>query len=536
MKNHLITTAILSLLLLCLSHNGLQAQSAATLLQVLIEESYPANQPISIDLVVQAGPSTINPNELEFECTVGNGAPVIVSFTGTILPNASATITIPGVIFQKGSNFLEVLMKQVGFPPLLFFGNGSDWFVVQGIPFPGEILVEDFEGVNPWYASPGTVWEQGTPAGTQITAAHSGTKAWTTMAAGNYPPSVIDYLYSPLFHYDSIGFNDTVLFGFHHFYALADTNDRAWVEYSIDSGATWGLLGTAGDPLGINWYGHPASAGYSGFYNTTQGWEYAGYKLPGSLLGVVGVLQFRFVFTSDASGTADGWAIDDVTLKPYNPPHDAGIIDMLLNINYKLITPGYEICSWSPIHTNFSYYPYVKIQNFGTDTLTAIPVMYTSTFSNPVYEQWTGVLPPGDTTWFMFQTGFLPTLGTQKFTFATTLAGDMNTLNDGFEIPVTGVSCGAPPDISVEEVSENDQAHEMLVFPNPASSMVTFKMKESVEKINSIALYDIHGRQVAESHPHSHTAVIDVTHLANGIYLAKITAGEHMITRRVLVR
>lgn len=536
MKRSLIITATLGVLLYCISHTALQAQSPATLLEVILEESYPANKPVSIDLVIQSSHSTILPHELEFECTVGNKPPVVLSYPDTIMPNTNAYITIHGLVFDKGSDFLEVLMKQIGFPPLLFFGNGSDWFVVQGIPFPGETLVEDFEGVNHWYASPGTVWEQDTPAGTQITAAHSGTQAWVTVAAGDYPPSVTDYLYSPMFPYDSIGVLDTVLFSFYHFYALADTNDRVWVEYSTDSGATWGLLGTAGDPLGTNWYGHPATAGFNSFYNTTQGWEYAAYKLPIHLLGMSGVLQFRFVFSSDASGTADGWAIDDVTLKPYKPPYDAGIVDMLININYKLITPGYEVPTWPLINTNFRYYPYVKIQNFGTDTLTAIPVMYMSNFGNPVFEQWTGVLPPGDTVWYMFQTGFLPILGMQKYTFATALAGDLNILNDGFKMPVTGVIAGSPPDVSVEEISENDSAHTLLVYPNPASSVVNFEMEESTEKISSIELYNICGRLVAEWHPQTHTAALNISHLSGGIYLVRVTVGQKVITRKVVVR
>ncbi len=535
MKNMIRTTAILSILLLCQTHPALQAQSHAMLLEVILEESYPANKTVSIDLVVQAGTNTINPNELMFECTVGNNPPLVVSYPGTIHPNALETITIQNVIFHTGSNFLEVLMKQHGFPAWSVQYNGSDWFVVQGVPFPGATLVEDFEGVNNWYASPGTVWELDTPAGTQITAAHSGTQAWITVAAGNYPPAVTDYLYSPLFPYDSIVLIDTVLFSFHHFYALADTNDRVWVEYSTDSGATWGVLGAAGDPLGINWYGHPATTGFNAFYNTTQSWEYAAYKLPGSLLGNSGVLQFRFVFSSDATSTADGWAIDNVTLKPYRPPYDVGVVEMLFFYDDKLLPPEYYVCTWPEFSTNNRYAPRVKIQNFGTDTLTAIPVMYVSNFTNPVHEQWTGVLPPGDTVWYMFQTGFLPILGMQKYTFATALASDMNILNDGFEILITGLSCGSPPDISVEEISGNDPDHSLLIYPNPASSIVYFELEESTEKINSIQLHDIHGRLVAEWHPQAQIAELDISHLSGGMYLTRVTVGQKVITRKVVV-
>jgi len=530
MKNNIIKTAALCILLTCLGHTAMQAQQTATLSQVLVEESYPANQPISIDLVVQAGHSTILPYALEFECTVGNKPPVVVSHPDTLLPYSTATITIHGLVFDKGSNFLEVVMKVNGWSPDIYYGNGSTWLVVQGIPFPGETLVEDFEGANLWNAAPGTVWEQGTPAGTQITAAHSGTKAWATVAAGNYPPSVTDYLYSPLFPYDSIGFTDTVLFTFHHFYALADTNDRAYVEYSIDSGATWSLLGTAGDPLGINWYGHPAATGFNAFYNTTQGWEYAAYKLPISLLGIRGVLQFRFVFNSDASGTADGWAIDDVTLKPYKPPYDAGITDVKYN-SWKPHVP-IALCWYHPLAAPYKYYEVmVKVNNFGSDTLTSIPVYFTNSMTNTAQEIWTGVLPPGDTVWYSFTSEYLKAnLGSQLYTFSTMLGGDLNANNNGFQMPIHGFMCP----VSVEEIPEYTLANALLVFPNPASAMLNFEMKESTENIHTIELYDIHGRLVSVSHHSTQTTALDISHLPGGIYLARVTVGQQVISRKVV--
>ncbi len=76
----------------------------------------------------------------------------------------------------------------------------------------------------------------------------------------------------------------------------------------------------------------------------------------------------------------------------------------------------------------------------------------------------------------------------------------------------------------------------MDIYPNPASSIVHFELEESTEKISSIALYDIHGRQVAEWHPQNHTAALDISHLSGGIYLARATVGQKVITRKVVVR
>ncbi len=539
MKNTMITTAVIPMLLFCISHTVLRAQSPATLLEVILEESYPANKPVSIDLVVQSSHSTIVPHELVFELTVGDKPPVVFSYPDTIMPNTNAYMTIHGLVFDRGSQYFEVLMKQNGFPLHVYQYNGSTWFIVQGVPFPGGTLVEDFEGVNQWYASLGTVWELDTPAGSQITAAHSGTQAWVTVAAGDYPPSVTDYLYSPMFPYDSIALIDTVLFSFYHFYALADTNDRVWVEYSIDSGATWGVLGAAGDPLGINWYGHPATTGFNAFYNTTQSWEYAAYKLPGSLLGNSGVLQFRFAFSSDATGTADGWAIDNVTFKPYRPPYDAGVVDVKLSYNWPISpTLPIYVCLYHPqLHPGRKYDVHIMLKNYGRDTLTHIPVFFdnnSNQYINTAQEIWTGVLPPGDTTWYHFTTEHLKaqTPGPYNlYTFSTMLGGDLNTYNDRLNLPLVAIACP----ISVEQINEDDTWHALLIYPNPASSIVHFELEESTEKISSIELYNIHGRLVAEWHPQAHTASMDISHLSGGMYLARATAGQKVITRKVVV-
>lgn len=536
MKNKIIKTTVLCIFLTCLAHTCLTAQQPATIVHVGVEEFYPANRPVSIHVVFQAAGTTILPPSLEFECTVGNKPPLVVTYPDTLLPNTTDTFEIYGLVFDKGSNFLEIVMKQdgsTGYHP--GGGNGSTWVVVQGLAFPGETLVEDFEVANYWYADPGTVWEHGTPLGTQITAAHSGTQAWTTVATGTYPPSVTDYLYSPLFPYDSIGFTDTAMFSFYHYYALADTNDRAYVEFSTDSGTTWGLLGSAGDPLGINWYGHPVTAGFNAFFNTTQGWEYAAYKLPINILGISGVLQFRFVFRSDSSGTSDGWAIDDVTLKPYKPPYDAGAVDMGLPPWEKPQAPYYAVCYWVPNTTHFKYTVTVKIKNYGTDTLTSIPVYLMSNVINPINEVWTGILPPGEAAWHQFATGLMPIPGRNHYTFATNLAGDLNTQNNGFQLPITGVACSTPPpDVSVEDTPANNQKTSLLVYPNPATSMVYLSIGESSEKIYAIELINIHGQQVAINHPHNLIATLDISHLVNGIYIARVSTNKNVLTRYIV--
>jgi hypothetical protein len=74
----------------------------------------------------------------------------------------------------------------------------------------------------------------------------------------------------------------------------------------------------------------------------------------------------------------------------------------------------------------------------------------------------------------------------------------------------------------------------MDIYPNPTSSIVHFELEESTEKISAIALYDIHGRQVAEWHPATHTTALDISHLPGGIYLARVTVGQQVVSRKVI--
>ncbi len=89
---------------------------------------------------------------------------------------------------------------------------------------------------------------------------------------------------------------------------------------------------------------------------------------------------------------------------------------------------------------------------------------------------------------------------------------------------------------SVEQINGDDTWHALLIYPNPAFSIVYFELEESAEKISLIELYNIHGRLVAEWHPQNHTAALDISHLSGGIYLARATVGQKVITRKVVVR
>jgi len=523
-----LKSALLALLMCCFAHSGVIAQPKARIVYTDVADQYPAYKPVTIHAVIKAGSAIILPNAAKITCTTGSNSPFVFIYPDTLFPQQTDTVIITSVRFERGSNFFTMVLEEdgiTGWENDSHFGNF--WKVIEGVGYSDLPDAEDFEGAHTWFALPASVWQHGTPSGSQITSAHSGTQAWVTQTAGNYPASALDYLYSPLIPYDSVWPLDTLLFSFYHQCVLADTNDKAYVEFSIDSGATWSLLGTAGDPLGVNWYGHPSIPGYNAFFNTNTGWQYTAYKLPASLLGSDGVLQFRFVFSSDQSGVSDGWAIDDVAIELLKLKQDAGITDVVFK--QRLWPPAYPLFTWPNVITNFRYPVNVKIENYGTDTLTSIPLYYTDyqpVAPTYIHETWTGILPPGDTIWHQFSTGFLPIYGLGNYTFSTNLPTDLNSQNNAVALPILGQIGGAPPDISVEQMYHSHSSIPALnIYPNPSTTSITLRLPNNlIQEQKEVRVFSHTGQEVlrqplpsGEPEPS-----LDIFHLPAGLYYLRV--------------
>ncbi|HLF63835.1 MAG TPA: S8 family serine peptidase [Saprospiraceae bacterium] len=164
--------------------------------------------------------------------------------------------------------------------------------------------LEDFEqGDGGWYAEGiNSSLEFGTPAGSFISKATSGTHAWVTNLEGDYNDDEVSYLISPCFDLTSL--TNPVL-SFSHIFETETGYDFNWVEYSTD-GQTWDTLGSRS--TGFNWYNNTSDTLLQCWEGTSGSWHVASIALPADEPR----LQIRFVFTSDVSVTYDGFGIDDV--------------------------------------------------------------------------------------------------------------------------------------------------------------------------------------------------------------------------------
>lgn len=166
-------------------------------------------------------------------------------------------------------------------------------------------------GFTGWYIdtknSQSPSWELGTPSGSVLSGAFSGTRAWTTRLAGAYPAAEWSYLLSPCLDFTSLQ-RDPML----SFALRVDAEaccDGAWVEMSMDAGATWSVLGQS--TSGINWYNEAKRQVWTS-NGGAPGWFVAAHPLTGTA-GLPDV-RLRLVFRSDYARNLEGIAVDNIRI------------------------------------------------------------------------------------------------------------------------------------------------------------------------------------------------------------------------------
>ncbi|HSI91478.1 MAG TPA: hypothetical protein VK927_10210, partial [Adhaeribacter sp.] len=238
---------------------------------------------------------------------IGTNPPVQETMPGPIAPGATvqycfttkANFSTPGSYTVIG----KVLLPSDGDPT-----NDTKTGTVTAVPVISTLpYSQNFEnGAGGWTAvGTNSSWALGTPAGTVINSAASGTNAWVTNLTGTYNSSENSQVISPCFNFTGIADPD---FEANIWWNSEFGWDGAVLQSSIDGGATWQTIGTFGAPN--NWYndnsldGRPGGSqfGWGGRISTNNGsggWVKAKHKLTG--LGGQSAVLLRFAFGSDGS-------------------------------------------------------------------------------------------------------------------------------------------------------------------------------------------------------------------------------------------
>ncbi|MCW5912187.1 MAG: autotransporter-associated beta strand repeat-containing protein [Cyclobacteriaceae bacterium] len=192
------------------------------------------------------------------------------------------------------------------------FNTPAGWFIENLVDTDDNTLVS---------------WKHGVPSGEEITAASSAGNVWWTGNNSNaYFPNEKSVVNSPCYDLDNL---QRPMFALDYFSDLETSLDGVVLQYSIDGGATWELVGPAvTEPRdqGINWFngqGIPSNPGNQllgqyGWTGEQHGWKNARFNLDmiPKLNDERKQVRFRLALASNGTNapgtTFDGFAFDNV--------------------------------------------------------------------------------------------------------------------------------------------------------------------------------------------------------------------------------
>ncbi len=359
--------------------------------------------------------------------SVNGGAAVSQLFSGTIMP-----CDVDTVIFTTPYTVPSGTFNLCAFTSLLTDGNHSNDTMCkssQGIPLLNLPYTDNFETPPAlWYDSSaaGTNWQLGIPNYGVTNSVHSPVNAWDVNLDTSYLDNAYSVLTSPLFNVSGI-YNPKLSFWLN--YKTENGWDGTRLEYSLDEGTSWSVLGTVNDLNATNWYTDLAlnSSQLPAWEDTSGGWKKSTYRL-GSIPGLnnnATPIQFKFVFTSDGSIVKDGATMDDFAIN-LAPPQDVGVSSVF--------DPG--------VYTTVGAIDTVKVKisNYGGLAASNFNVGYSVNGVQIATQLHPAILQPGATDTLVFTIPFTVPVGVFDLCAYTLLAGDGDVTND----TLCGVKHGIP--------------------------------------------------------------------------------------------
>lgn len=321
-------------------------------------------------------------------------------YTGTIAgpvePGTIATYTFPDLadLSAIGDFVITAWTAQPGDEDE---SNDDATTTVTNIPVISSYpYLEDFEaGAAGWTADGvSSTWELGYPDGPIIMgpppSTPSSENSWATSLVGYYNTYEDSYVLGPCFDFGPLTLPYVEL---DVWWETPDFWDGARLEYSLDAGGTWEVVGGIG--TGDNWYtpGGCYSFGYDpitftyrpAWEGTGGGWKTAYHDI--SYLAGESQVQFRIHFKSSFFTGYDGFAFDNFKISdPF--PDDIGVTHVTSPVSALDLTASETIT--------------VEIENFGTNTQSGFPVSFQVDGGAIVTETFGGSIAAGEVAEFTF--------------------------------------------------------------------------------------------------------------------------------------
>ncbi len=268
-------------------------------------------------------------------------------WNGTLNFNESTIITLPNItpdIFGKASLDVSVTIDGDAIKTnndkssIIYINKLGTNRLLNTFDNPEDTLITYNDN------SSETLWEKGVPSGTLLNTASSGTEVYATNLDGEHPNNTKAFLVSNCYNMATI--TNPVL-KFKMAYDLEENWDIVYVEYSLNQGKDWNILGNINSKP--NWYNSDRTNATSGDADDCQNcpgkqWtgtnttftEYAYDFNKNAALGETNLaledeIIFRIVFHSDPGKFQEGVVIDDFILDGEENDEDDdndGILDV----------------------------------------------------------------------------------------------------------------------------------------------------------------------------------------------------------------
>ncbi len=179
------------------------------------------------------------------------------------------------------------------------------------------------------YSRSGSVFERGKSVIIGKSGTNSGNNAYVLgLKEPTYQKNTTAYLYLPMFDMTQPSIYQ---FSFWAFYDIQNGYDGMQVEYSLDKGLSWQVLGSADD---ANWYSYKNTSIVGGAFLVGNSYfsgqldDWTRFKINISSLSGNAHVAFRFAFKSDSDlANGAGIAIDDVELSKYEGELKTSIVN-----------------------------------------------------------------------------------------------------------------------------------------------------------------------------------------------------------------
>lgn len=85
-----------------------------------------------------------------------------------------------------------------------------------------------------------------------------------------------------------------------------------------------------------------------------------------------------------------------------------------------------------------------------------------------------------------------------------------------------------PVDNTNTSIAEHRNSFEVIIFPNPSNGIINI---ESQEELTSVSLFSISGQELINTR---NTNIIDVSHLATGVYILRIVSQNGVVEKKIV--